>query len=58
MALGIDIEIERLAMFVPIVLLMEAIPISINGLGIREGAFAFFLKHWVIQKKKLYLCHC
>jgi len=43
-ALGIDIGIERLAMFVPIVLLMEAIPISINGLGIREVAFAFFFK--------------
>jgi uncharacterized protein (TIRG00374 family) len=41
-ALSIDIDIEKLFIIVPIVFLTEMIPISINGLGIREGAFVFF----------------
>ena len=30
-------------MVIPLVYLIEALPISINGLGVREGAFVFFL---------------
>ena len=29
-------------MFVPLICLSEALPISINGFGVREGAFVFF----------------
>jgi uncharacterized membrane protein YbhN (UPF0104 family) len=42
-ALNIDIGITYLFMVIPLVYLTEALPISINGLGVREGAFVFFL---------------
>jgi uncharacterized protein (TIRG00374 family) len=42
-ALNIDISTAYLFMAIPLVYLTEALPISINGLGIREGAFVFFL---------------
>ena len=41
-ALGIDIDIRYLFLVIPLIYLTEAIPISINGLGIRESAFVFF----------------
>lgn len=41
-ALGIDIDIRYLFLVIPLIYLTEAIPISINGLGIRDGAFVFF----------------
>jgi len=41
-ALGIDIDIRYLYMVIPIIYLTEAIPISINGLGVRDSAFVFF----------------
>jgi uncharacterized protein (TIRG00374 family) len=42
MALGVNIGIQFLYMIVPVIYLTEALPISINGLGLREGAFVFF----------------
>lgn len=42
LALNINIDIRYLYMVVPIIYLTEALPISINGLGVREGAFVFF----------------
>ena len=41
-ALNIGIDIKYLYMFVPLIWLTETLPISINGLGVREGAFVFF----------------
>jgi uncharacterized protein (TIRG00374 family) len=41
-ALNIDISIAYLMMIIPLVYLTEALPISINGLGVRESAFVFF----------------
>ena len=41
-ALNISIDIRYLYMFVPLIYLTETLPISINGLGVREGAFVFF----------------
>jgi len=41
-ALDIDVSFLQLLMIVPLVYLTEALPISINGLGVREGAFVFF----------------
>ncbi|NIS75867.1 MAG: flippase-like domain-containing protein [Deltaproteobacteria bacterium] len=41
-ALNIDISVKYLFMFVPLIYLTEAIPISINGIGIRDSAFVFF----------------
>jgi glycosyltransferase 2 family protein len=43
-ALKIDIDILYLFMVIPLVFLTEALPISINGLGVREGALVFFMQ--------------
>jgi len=41
-ALNIDVQLSYLYVVIPIVYLTEALPISINGLGVREGALVFF----------------
>lgn len=41
-ALGIDIELSYLFMVIPLIYLTEVLPLSINGFGLREGAFVFF----------------
>jgi uncharacterized protein (TIRG00374 family) len=41
-SLGIDISLKHLYVVVPLIYLTEALPIAINGLGVREGAFVFF----------------
>jgi glycosyltransferase 2 family protein len=41
--LNIDIGLKYLFMVIPLIYLTEALPITINGLGVREGAFVFFL---------------
>lgn len=41
-ALNIDISLQYLFMIIPLIYLTEVLPISINGLGLREGAFVFF----------------
>jgi uncharacterized membrane protein YbhN (UPF0104 family) len=38
--IGIDVPFSKLLLIVPIVYLAEAVPISIGGLGVREGTFA------------------
>lgn len=42
LALGIDVAFSLLVVIIPLIYLTEALPISINGLGVRESAFAFF----------------
>lgn len=44
LALGIPIPLGYLYLVIPLVYLTEAIPITINGLGLREGAFVFFFQ--------------
>ncbi|MBZ0302472.1 MAG: flippase-like domain-containing protein [Anaerolineae bacterium] len=41
-ALGIDVAPVYFFIFMPLIWLIMIIPISISGLGLREGAFAFF----------------
>lgn len=41
-AMNVDISIKHLYMIVPLIYLIEALPISINGWGVREGAFVYF----------------
>jgi len=45
-ALGLNIPAPDYFVFIPLVLLLQLIPITINGLGVREGAyvavFAFY----------------
>ncbi len=42
LALGIEVSFFVLLVIVPLIFLTEVLPISINGLGVRESAFAFF----------------
>jgi uncharacterized protein (TIRG00374 family) len=42
LALGIEVNFALLVVIIPLIYLTEALPISINGLGVRESAFAFF----------------
>ena len=42
LALGIEVSFGLLLVIIPLIYLTEALPISINGLGVRESAFAFF----------------
>jgi glycosyltransferase 2 family protein len=42
LALGIEVGFSLLLVIIPLIYLTEALPISINGLGVRESAFAFF----------------
>jgi hypothetical protein len=39
-------------MVIPLIYLTEALPISINGLGVREGAFVFFFTQTGVSKEK------
>lgn len=42
LALGIEVAFATLLVIIPLIYLTEVLPISINGLGVRESAFAFF----------------
>jgi len=41
-ALVIDISFAQLLVIIPLVFLTEVIPVSINGIGIRDSAFVYF----------------
>jgi hypothetical protein len=41
-SLGIDMPFYILLVIIPIIYLTEVIPFSINGIGIRDGAFVLF----------------
>ena len=45
LSLGIEVPIMRLILFVPTISLLGIIPITINGLGLREGAFVFMFSY-------------
>jgi len=42
LALSIGIAFHELLVIIPLVYLTEVLPISINGIGVRDGAFVFF----------------
>lgn len=42
LSLGIDVAVFDLAVVVPIILIVSAIPISLNGIGLWEGSFVYF----------------
>jgi uncharacterized protein (TIRG00374 family) len=41
-ALSIDIPFRELVVIIPLIFLTEALPISVNGAGVRDGALVFF----------------
>ncbi|TVS20575.1 MAG: UPF0104 family protein [Planctomycetaceae bacterium] len=43
--LGLEAPFRAMVVFVPFVSIMEALPISIFGLGIRDASYAYFLTH-------------
>jgi uncharacterized membrane protein YbhN (UPF0104 family) len=45
----LDLEVPNAAVlaFVPAVAMLQVLPISLSGLGVREGALVLFLHHWV-----------
>jgi len=42
-ALHMDVTLAQMLAIVPVVALLTLIPVSLNGLGVREGGFAYFL---------------
>ena len=42
-ALGLHLPMVALLAFTPVVAIVQVLPLSLNGLGIREGAFVLFL---------------
>lgn len=40
--LGIPIDFLSIVLFLPIIIVFTLLPVSISGLGVREGAFVFF----------------
>ena len=42
MAMGTDVSLLHCLVFVPLVYVLLAVPVSLGGLGVREGALAFF----------------
>jgi len=43
-ALGIDVGWAAVMAFIPVVAMAQAIPVSVNGLGLREGALVLLLR--------------
>jgi len=44
-ALGLDIPLSYICIFHPLVSVISAIPVSLSGIGLREGGYLYFLKH-------------
>ncbi len=42
LALGLDVPLVYCLLFIPIISAIQMVPISINGLGVREGAYTYF----------------
>lgn len=42
-ALGLDVPVVFYFILIPLIAVATMIPVSLNGLGVREGAFVFFL---------------
>lgn len=51
-ALSIDVSFLALMVVVPAVTLLTLIPFSLNGLGIREGGFVFFLARAGVERSE------
>ena len=49
-ALGLEVPWSYCFIFGPLVNIMAAIPVSLNGLGVREGGYVFFLAHIGIER--------
>lgn len=43
LALGLTVSLPYVLAFIPLMILISSMPVSVNGLGIREGSLVFFL---------------
>lgn len=50
--LSLNISVLSLLIFLPIIVLLSALPISISGIGLREGAFIFLLGSTGVSAEK------
>lgn len=50
--LGIEINLLAIMVFLPIIVVFTLLPVSISGLGIREGAFVFFFGTVGVEAEK------
>lgn len=48
-AVGANVSFIYVMLVVPMIYVVEAMPISVNGLGVREGAFTFFFSRVGLQ---------
>ena len=49
LALGFDVPLYAYAFIVPIATVVMALPISINGIGVREGVFGYLLGFYGVE---------
>ena len=52
MALGLQPGLTALLAFVPAIAIVQVLPITVGGLGVREGAFALFLVPLGVPEEK------
>jgi len=50
-SIGANISIKYIIIFIPLVAILQAIPISLNGMGVREGATVFLFSKIGIMKE-------
>jgi hypothetical protein len=41
-AIGVPVHYWQMALIVPLTLLMQMLPVSLNGFGVREASFAYY----------------
>ncbi|HEV2121205.1 MAG TPA: lysylphosphatidylglycerol synthase domain-containing protein, partial [Chloroflexota bacterium] len=41
-AIGVPVSLGACFLFIPIISAIQLVPVSLNGLGVREGAYVFF----------------
>lgn len=50
-ALGLDVPFSYICVFHPLVSALSAIPITLSGIGLREGGYLFFLVHYGVDRE-------
>jgi uncharacterized protein (TIRG00374 family) len=54
-ALGVHVSFTVFLAFFPVVAIAQVLPISIGGIGLREGALVIFLDHWATHTQAVTL---
>jgi uncharacterized protein (TIRG00374 family) len=54
-AMGVDVSFTVFLAFFPVVAIAQVLPISIGGIGLREGALVIFLDHWATHTQAVTL---